>query len=146
MRPTIRTTAAAIAVSTCVGGVVAAAPSNATSANKTPTNLTLSQVYVLPTVETEALPAGVGSAVFRPPSWARYYSVAVTDASGFPTAGDVQVLPTGTGADFCGRTTNPVPIDPTSAAKMWVLLRQGRCTDGTLAAGTTGTISVTFTS
>jgi len=151
MTPSIRTAAAAVAIATV--GTVAAAPSGAATPKKVQKQ-TLSQTYVLPTYETNETILGavhVGGGQFDVPTWARYVSVTVADQTGLPTAGSIwreapvtdQLSQIGS---FCGRTAQSYPITASVANRVWVDLQQGPCADGTLGAGSVGTISVTFTS
>jgi hypothetical protein len=148
-----RLTAIATAAATVVG-LAAATPSMARqTSGATLITQTETETYYLPTYETVANVGDVlhvGGGAFDAPSWARYFSVEVTDATGLPTAGYIQLAwywgwPGPRVADFCGRTTESHPIDTSTYHALWVDLEQGPCDDGTLAGGTTGTISVTFT-
>jgi hypothetical protein len=153
MTTRIRATAAAVAMTSIVAGVSTAAPSFAGGGdNVGQQEVTTTATYVLPTISPVDVATGVGLGAFPVSSWARSFSVAVTDASGLPTAGDIKVVTYNPGsqveevAGFCGRTASSYAIDPTQVAKLLVALRQGPCSDGTLAAGTVGLISITFTS
>lgn len=155
MKTSIR--AAALAAALSIGAVaVAAAPPSSGATPKTvpPRTLTVTQTYVAPTYTDNESVVGVlhiGGGQFAVPTWANYYSIAVTDASGLPTAGYVEQETRNDDrfsivGDFCGQSSHSFPVDTTVIQAVWVTLDQGPCTDGTLAAGTTGTISVTFTS
>ena len=156
MKTSVRTTALATALATMIG-VAAATPSiGATSKTRTkPIYIeTQTQTYVLPTIGTDDVVMGdyhVGGGAFKVPIWARYVSVSVVDETGMPTAGSIEAEAPythnlSTVGSFCGRTTQSYPITGNQIATLWVPLQQGPCADGTLAAGSTGTVSVTFTS
>jgi hypothetical protein len=154
MRTTMRTTAVALAVSSSVFAAAAATSSGAATPKPVPPRtLTVTQTYVAPTYATNETTLGVvhvGGGQFTVPSWAKYFSVAVADTSGLPTAGFAETLTRGDDrlsavGDFCGRSSHSFSVDPAVIQAVWVTLNQGPCDDGTLGAGTTGTISVTFT-
>jgi hypothetical protein len=155
MKTAVRTTALAAALATAIG-VAAAPPSSATTKTRTKPiyTETQTQTYVLPTVGTDDVVMGeyhVGGGAFKAPIWARYVSVSVVDASGLPTAGTIEVEAPYTHdlttvGSFCGRTTQSYPVTGNQIGMLWIPLHQGPCADGTIAAGSTGTVSVTFTS
>lgn len=153
MRANIGTIMRTTAIATGVGALVAAVPSGAATKKTFSYRQTVTQTYVLPIYSANEAILGtvhLGGAQFPVPSWARYISVEVTDATGLPVAGDIeqetrvtdQISSIGT---FCGRTAHSYPVDPSAIQEIWVTLNQGPCSDGTLAAGTTGTIALTFT-
>jgi hypothetical protein len=148
-----RLTAIAMAA-TAVVAVAAATPSAAKQpAGTTLMTQTVTETYYLPVYQAQTNVGDVlhqGGGAFAVPSWARYFSVEVTDATGLPTAGDIELswyygYATTRVADLCGRTTESHPVDPSKYGVLWVILQQGPCDDGTLAGGSTGTVSVTFT-
>lgn len=151
-----RFVAVALATAIAVVGIVFAVPSGATTKPKPkpgvpppPMSESVTQTYYLAAGERFYLQFDVSVAGdrFAVPSWARYVSVAVSDASSLPTAGEIWYLSGWSTetyvASFCGRTTQSYPVTP--ADTVWVSLDQGPCGDGTVAAGTTGTVTVTFT-
>jgi hypothetical protein len=158
MRTSIRTAGAAVVIAATVAASLTATPSSGATPTLSdpPSSLTLTETYYGAAYDSGGwtLGAYVAAGTFDVPSWAKYVSsVVVTDASGLPTAGFVEtesrVDNSGTVTrigDFCGRTTQSYPVDPSTIRRVWVTLNQGPCSDGTIAAGTTGTITITFTS
>lgn len=149
----LRTTAVAAAV-IAFAGVVTTPSLGSTKPGKPVVTQTMTEMYVLPTYETTDVVLGtyyIGGGAFTMPGWARYISVSVADQSGLPTAGVMKGEARYTGqlstiASFCGRTPQSYTVTPYAFKTLWVELRQGPCDDGTLAAGSTGSVTVTFSS
>ena len=153
MRTRPRIAAKALAVVTAVVAIAAATPSGATTTSTPSMSESMSQPYVAVTgVFSNGTTVGgyvITNARFTVPSWAKYVSVVLQDATNLPARGFVDFRqPSGNvtfTANFCGRTSQPYPVDPTAVSQIEVAVLQGPCTDSTLAIGTTGTITVTFT-
>jgi len=151
----LRTTAVAAAVIALAGVVTTPSLGNSPKpVGKPVVTQTMTETYVLPTYGSTDVVLGtyyIGGGAFTMPGWARYISVSVTDQSGLPTAGVMKGEARYTGqlstiASFCGRTPQSYTVTPYAFKMLWVELRQGPCDDGTLAAGSTGTVTVTFSS
>jgi len=162
----LRTTAVAAAAIALAGVVTTPSLGNSPKpVGKPVVTQTMTETYVLPTYGSTDVVLGtyyIGGGAFTMPGWARYISVSVTDQSGLPTAGVMKGEARYTGqlstiassytgqlstiASFCGRTPQSYTVTPYAFKMLWVELRQGPCDDGTLAAGSTGTVTVTFSS
>ena len=93
----MRTATTAAAVATSLLAAVAATPSSGATPKKTgpPSSMTMSETYLAPTYtdnETVLGAVHVGGGEFSVPGWAKYVSVVVSDASGLPTAGQIEQL------------------------------------------------------
>lgn len=92
----------------------------------------------------------VGGAVFRASCGEGRFEVALADQTGLPVRALVGVDadgPTGDApqsfvAEVCGATGEPVNVMP--GAEVTVFVLEGACSDGTPAAATTGTVTMTF--
>ncbi len=94
---------------------------------------------------------GIGCVTFTPPSSKLIYAnIVVTDATGLPVAAAVRqpdqppvgnVQPESDRGTFCGKTDQPIAIDPQYAVDVWVGERDPSCP----GAATSGTVKVTFT-
>ena len=104
--------------------------------------------YVLPSYDSNQTVLGtihIGGGSWVPPAWARYVTVVVHDDAGLSVAFHVDEttysgnLPRGA---YCTKTPGAIAIHPPQ--ETIVTLYQGPCPDGTLGAGTKGTITVVF--
>lgn len=122
---------------------------------KAPKPVTLEGSYQSPPLVVLAQCAqtdGIGCVSFGAPAATLVYAtVEVTDASGLPVPGNISqpdqpavgnVQPETEKGTFCGKTAEPILIDPSYSVDVWIGTQDPTCA----GTATTGTVKITFSS